>query len=437
MGSSDIAYICSIIVLIFISALFSGSEIALLTVNRLKLNNLIEEGSGKAKKILHLVEKPNRLITGILIGNNVTNILATSLTTSFASQLLPNNIVVVVSTVVLTLVIVIFAEMFPKTVSNANSLKVSLLVYYPIIISLFLFSPLIWLFSRLNTLLLKLFRVTDSERLSLAMNHNELKTVINLSQKEGLIHQEEQEMLKSVFEFSDTHVSEIMVPRVDMVCLDIEDGIEEFLRLVRETGISRIPVYEEKPDNIIGVLFVKDIVRWIANNKTIQDVNIKSILRPVDFVPESKMIDQLFNEMRAKKSHIVMIVDEYGGISGLATLEDILEEIVGEIQDEFDSEEELSKQLKDGTYEILGDYPIDDFNENFHTTIHEEDIDTISGFMLSKLGHIPEIGEKVIEDHLELEVRDMEDRRITKVSVKITNPSDHHDIEKNGEQKYA
>jgi CBS domain containing-hemolysin-like protein len=428
MVSSDIAYIGSIIVLIFISALFSGSEIALLTVNRVKLNNLIEEGSDQAKKIARLIDKPNRLITGILIGNNIVNILAASLATSYATKLLPNNIAVVVSTLVLTLVIVTFAEMFPKTVSNANSLKVSFLVYVPIRISLFLFAPLIWLFENINTLLLKLFRVGDSENFSLAMNHKELETVINLSKKEGLIHQNEQEMLKSVFEFSDTHVSEIMVPRVDMVCLDVEDGIEEFLRLVKETGISRIPVYEEKPDNIIGVLFVKDVVRWIANHKTIHDVNIKSNLRPVDFVPESKLIDQLFNEMRAKKSHIVMIVDEYGGISGLATLEDILEEIVGEIQDEFDSEEELSKQLKDGTYEILGDYPIDDFNENFHTCIHEEDIDTISGFMLSQLGHIPSIGEKVVQDHLELVVRAMEDRRIVKVSVKITKPEEFENM---------
>ncbi|MDD4028422.1 MAG: hemolysin family protein [Caldisericia bacterium] len=424
MGSSDIAYIGSIIVLVLISALFSGSEIALLTVNRVKLNNLIEEGSERAKNILRLVEKPNRLITGILVGNNIVNILATSLATSYATKLLPNNMAVVVSTVILTIVIVIFAEMFPKTASNANSLKVSILVYYPILVSLFLFRPLIWLFDKTNTLLLKIFRIGNSENVSLAMNHKELETVINLSKKEGLIHQNEQEMLKSVFEFSDTHVSEIMVPRVDMVCLDVEDGIEEFLRLVKETGISRIPVYEEKPDNIIGVLFVKDVVRWIANHKTVQDVNIKSNLRPVDFVPESKMIDQLFNEMRAKKSHIVMVVDEYGGISGLATLEDILEEIVGEIQDEFDSEEELSKQLKDGTYEILGDYPMDDFNDNFHTCIHEEDIDTISGFMLAKLGHIPSIGEKVVQDHLELVVRAMEDRRIIKVSVKITEEDD-------------
>jgi len=269
------------------------------------------------------------------------------------------------------------------------------------------------------------------------MNHRELETVIDMSQKEGMIHQNEQAMLKSVFEFSETHVSDIMVPRVDMVCLDIEDGIEEFFKIVRENGLSRIPVYEDKPDNIIGVLFVKDVIRWVSNHKSIQDMKIKATIRPVDFVPESKLIDQLFNEMRNKKSHIVMVVDEYGGVSGLVTLEDILEEIVGEIQDEFDSEEELSKQLKDGTYEILGDYPIDDFNENFSVDIDEEDIDTISGFMLSQLGHIPHVGEKVEYKNLVLTVRAMDDRRITKVSARILEPQSPCEDQKdrNGENE--
>ncbi len=415
----DWIYIISILLLILISAFFSGSELALLTVNRVKLNSMFEDGSIRADKVLQLIKDPNKLITGILIGNNIVNILATSLATSYATKVLPNEkIAVLVSTVVLTLLIVIFAEMFPKTVSNANSLKISLLVYYPVRFSLFVFTPLIWLFTHVNNLLLKIFRINSCES-SLAMNHRELETVIDMSQKEGMIHQNEQAMLKSVFEFSETHVSDIMVPRVDMVCLDIEDGIEEFFKIVRENGLSRIPVYEDKPDNIIGVLFVKDVIRWVSNHKSIQDMKIKATIRPVDFVPEPKLIDQLFNEMRNKKSHIVMVVDEYGGVSGLVTLEDILEEIVGEIQDEFDSEEELSRQLKDGTYEILGDYPIDDFNDNFSVDIDEEDIDTISGFMFSQLGHIPHVGEKVEYKNLVLTVRAMDDRRITKVSVKI------------------
>ncbi|MCK5848883.1 MAG: HlyC/CorC family transporter [Caldisericia bacterium] len=415
-------YILSILGLILLSAFFSGAEIALLTVSRVKLNSLVEDGSAKASRVLSLKNDPNRLITGVLIGNNIVNILATSLATSYATKLLKNGeTAVIVSTVVLTVLIVIFAEMFPKTVSNSNPLKISMLVYFPVVFSMTMFAPLIWFFSLINKMLLKMFNIKDSQT-SLVMKQRELETVINMSQRDGTIQQEEREMLKSVFDFKDTHVNEIMVPRVDMECLDIEDGIEEFFNIVKKTGYSRIPVFEEKPDNIIGILFVKDVIRWISSKKPLLELNIKSGIRPAEFVPETKKIDQLFKEMREKKNHIVMVVDEYGGISGLLTLEDILEEIVGEIQDEFDSEEELSRQLKDGSYEIVGDYPIDDFNESFTTDISEEDAETISGFMLAELGHIPDIGEIVKYRNLELTVRDMEDRRITKVSVKISTP---------------
>jgi CBS domain containing-hemolysin-like protein len=369
-----------------------------------------------------LKNDPNKLITGVLIGNNIVNILATSLATIYATKLFINGeTAVIVSTAALTILIVIFAEMFPKTVSNSNPLKISMIVYYPVVISMVIFAPLIWFFSLINKGLLRMFGIKDS-RTSLVMKQKELETVINMSQRDGVIYQEEREMLKSVFDFRDTHVNEIMVPRVDMGCLDIEDGIEEFFNIIKKGGYSRVPVFEEKPDNIIGILFVKDVIRWISSSKPLEDLNIKSVLRPAEFVPETKKIDQLFKEMREKKTHIVMVVDEYGGISGLLTLEDILEEIVGEIQDEFDSEEELSKKLKDGSYEIVGDYPIDDFNENFKTDISEEDAETISGFMLSELGHIPDIEEIVEYKNFELTVRDMEDRRITKVSVKISAP---------------
>jgi CBS domain containing-hemolysin-like protein len=416
-----------IFVLILLSAFFSSSEVALLTVNRITLKHLAEQKTSKAQALLLLKQKPNRFISAILIGNNLANIFAASLTTRLAIVLAPNSTsLVMLSTFALTIIIVIFGEMLPKSFANNNPLKVSFLVYYPIRLSIAIFYPLVLILESLNHGLMKLFGIKNVQCSSIITDQRELETMIDISQEEGFLEQDERAIIKSVFEFSDTRVYEIMVQRVDMVSLDISKGIQGFMDLIRSTGYSRIPVFENEVDNILGIAFTKDVMQEVIHSKAMDEIDLKNLIRKAHFVPESKKVDELFKLMRETRQHMVMAVDEYGGISGLITMEDILEELVGEIQDEYDSEEPYFRKLDETSYEIAGNYPIDDLNELLHISLPTEECDTISGYLLSELGHIPVAGEKVLTDHHTFIVSKIEGRRIVKVIAKAV-------IRENGE----
>jgi len=284
-----------------------------------------------------------------------------------------------------------------------------------------LFYPLVWVLNWISSLFHKMFSISPAPH-SIIGDQQGLEAVIDISQEEGIIEKEERSLIKSVFEFSDTEVDEIMVPRVDMVCLNIEDGIEKFLSLVNETDYSRIPVYEESIDNILGILFVKDVFRYFrisdSDEKKDKKIDIRRIMKKAYFVPESKKVDDLFREMREKQQHMMLVVDEYGGISGLVTMEDILEELVGEIQDEFDKEEAFYEENPDHSYVIAGNYAIDELNELLHLNLPEEEFDTISGFLLAELGHIPVVDETVEHSGYIFTVKQIKNRRILQVHVR-------------------
>ncbi len=408
--------------LVLVSAIFSASEIALLTVSRVTLKNIADQKIKKAEQILTLKQNPNRFIGAILIGNNLTNILAASLATSLAikhgSDVYSSNVLILLSTIILTIVIVIFGEMLPKSLANNYSLKVSFLVYYPIYISIFVFYPLVFALEKLNKFIMRLFRI-PSEYISPIINdQSELETMIDISQEEGILEHDEREIIKSVFEFSDTRVYEIMVQRVDMLSMDIAKGICGLMEIIQATGYSRIPVYENEVDNILGIAFTKDVMQEVIKNKQLENIDLRTILRKAHFVPESKKVDELFRLMRDTRQHMVLAVDEYGGISGLVTMEDILEELVGEIQDEYDTEEPYFKKMEDGSYEIAGNYPIDDLNDLLRVNLSNEECDTISGYLLDELGHIPEVGESVETEEYQYIVSKIEGRRIVKVIAK-------------------
>lgn len=411
------SYYLSILACILFSAFFTTAEAALLSVNRITLKHLIQQKMDKASKVLSLKDKPNLYISALLVGNNTVNILAASLSTNLLINLVANQKqAVLLSTAIMTVLIVVFGETLPKNVGSSNAVKVSLMVYYPVMVTIYLFFPIVWILNQIVYGFSKIFSL-ETKTNSIIANQMELETVIDISQEEGIIEKEERTLIKSIFEFSDTKVYEIMVQRVDMVSVDILDGIEEVMKIVGDTGYSRIPVYEENVDNILGIVYTKDIFQALTTSPDYHAINLRKIIRKADFVPESKKVDELFREMRDKKQHMVLVVDEYGGIAGLLTLEDILEELVGEIQDEYDTEEPFFQKKKDGSYEIAGNYPIEDLNELLSIEIPTEESDTISGFLLSELGHIPVVSEKVEFKGYLFTIDQIKDRRIIKVNV--------------------
>jgi len=408
-------YYLSIVICILLSAFFTAAEAALLSVNRITLKHLIQRKINKAEKLLQLKDKPNLYINALLIGNNAVNILAASLSTNLLITLVHNqNQAVFLSTAIMTVLIVVFGETLPKNLGSSHAVNVSLLVYYPVMFSIFIFFPIVWVLNRIVFGVSKLFSL-ETKSNSIINNQFELETVIDISQEEGIIEKEERTLIKSIFEFSDTKVYEIMVQRVDMVSVDILDGIEEVMKVIGDTGYSRIPIYEENVDNILGIVFTKDILQALTATSDFHTINLRKIIREADFIPESKKVDELFREMRDNKQHMVLVVDEYGGIAGLVTLEDILEELVGEIQDEFDTEEPFFQKKKDGSYEIAGNYPIDDLNELLSISIPTEESDTISGFLLSELGHIPVVSETVEFGDYVFTIGQIKRRRIVKI----------------------
>jgi CBS domain containing-hemolysin-like protein len=411
-------YYVLIAICILLSAFFTIAEAALLSVNRITLRHLIQQKNELAEKVLLLKDKPNEFINALLVGNNTVNILAASLSANLFIRLVANqNQAVFFSTVAMTILIVVFGETLPKNIGSSNAIKISLLFYYPVKFTITLFTPIVWLLNAIVLGFSKLFHL-ETKTNSIITSQMELETVIDISQEEGIIEKEERSLIKSIFEFSDTKVYEIMVQRVDVVSVDILDGIDEVLKVIGETGYSRIPVYEENEDNILGIVYTKDIFQALTVNPDYHSIKLNKIIRKADFVPESKKVDELFREMRENKQHMVLAVDEYGGISGLVTLEDILEELVGEIQDEYDTEEPYFRQKEDGSFEIAGNYPIDDLNELLSIEIPTEEVDTISGFLLSELGHIPVVSEKVEFGNYLFTIDQIKGRRILKVLVK-------------------
>ncbi|HOW02523.1 MAG TPA: hemolysin family protein [Caldisericia bacterium] len=415
MESSFIYYFW-IVILILLSAFFSASEAALLSVSRIKLMNLVNEKSKIAEKVLHLKSDASKFISAILVGNNIVNILATSLFTRLLIEKIGPTEGVILSTIITSIVIIIFGEMLPKSIGAAGSLKISMLVYYPVTFFIYIFYPIVYLLTKLSQFTLRLLGIKNSFG-DLITTQEELETVINASHEEGLIEEEQKELMKSVFEFRDIRVYEVMVPRVDMVTINVEGGISKFMEVVGETGYSRIPVYEDSIDNIIGILYSKDVMSKIGKGEDIEKIEIRKIMRKAEFVPDSKKVEELFREMREKKLHMVIVIDEYGGVAGLITLEDIIEELVGEIQDEYDTEEPFFKLNEDGSYEIAGSYPIDDLNELLQIDLSSEEYDTISGFILSSLGHIPTVNEKLTYGDYVFRIEQIKNRRIIKVRV--------------------
>ena len=418
-----------IIFCIIMSAYFSATETAFSTLNRIRIKNLAEKGNKKAMLVLKLADKYDTLLSTILIGNNIVNILASSLATLLFIQLVrDNDLGSLLSTVVLTLVILIFGEISPKTV--AKKLPESFAMFSaPIInIILIILFPLTVLFKGLQKLLGMIFKSGDDQ----GMTEEELISIIEEAEEDGDFDKEESTLIKSAIEFGDLEVGDIFTPRIDITAISKDATREEIKSVFNESGYSRIPVYEGDLDNVIGILNYKDFFASSFEDGS----DITEITKPVMYVPKTQKINDLLRELQKKQRHLAIVTDEYGSTAGLVSLEDIIEEIVGDIWDEHDEIVEEIKEVGDGEYIVSGKANIDKFFDELDIKEDEElDALTVNGWAMNELGKIPEVGDVFEANGLSVEVLEMDGRRIENLHVTDVREDEADEDEKHKKQK--
>jgi putative hemolysin len=418
--SSYTAELLALGLLLLLSAFFSGSETALFAANRLKLRALKEDGNRNARVALSLLEHPARLLSTLLIGNNIVNTGTAVVATATLVRLLGPERGSVYAFVAVTLLLLLFGEITPKTFAAHHAERLALFAARPIQWMAAILTPV----NRLLSLMTNLFarplggRVRPDAPL---VTEEEIQTLVRMGEEQGVLEQEEREMIHSIFEFGDTVVREVMVPRVDIVAVEASAPIEAVLQIVREHGHSRIPVYDDDIDHVVGTIHVKDLLSGFREGRLAGVA--RAFARPAYFVPDTKRIDELFREMRRKKVHMAIAVDEYGGTAGLVTIEDLLEEIVGPIQDEYDVEEPPIKVLNEQVALVDGALHLEEVNAALGISLPVEEVDTVGGFVTSRLGHVPTQGETVDHDGVELTVERVDGNRIIQVKVTKAEPA--------------
>lgn len=399
--------LCILFILLMLSAFFSSAETALTMVNKIRMRTLAENGHRQAELVIKIVEDQGKMLSAILIGNNVVNLYASSLATMLATDLFGSR-AVGAATGILTLLILVFGEITPKTVSTLSSETISL-KYAPFIYTLmWVLTPVIFLVNQLSMLVLHLLRV-DPNKKPESITEDELRTIVEVSHEEGVIQMEEKKMITNVFDFGENLAKDIMVPRIDMTFINVDATYDELLETFREEKYTRFPVYEESTDNVIGIINVKDLL--LLEGK--ENFSIRDFLRQPLYTYEFKKAAELMVEMRKTLNNIVIVLDEYGATAGLITLEDMLEEIVGEIRDEYDEDEEESVvEIEPGQYRVNASLKLDDLNEYLNLKLESEDYDSLGGLVIGLLDHLPEEGEEVTHKGLRMVVEHMDKNRI-------------------------
>jgi putative hemolysin len=397
---------------LLLSGFFSGSEVALISINQAKVRTLLDQKKSGARALEKLKQNVDHILITILIGNNVVNVGAAAIATSIAIERY-GDAGVGIATGVVTFLMLIIGEIGPKTYAARKQEQFALFVSRPILYLTIVFSPLLWAYDKFKQIFSITGRVPHP-----AVTEEEIKQWIDVGEEAGTIEEEEHEMLYRVFRFSDTIAREIMTPRADVVMVDEKSSLEASINIFDETGFSRLPVYHDQIDNIIGVLNVKDVFAAVYAKK--EGVKIRNLMYEVHFIPESKKIDELLKELQLRKVHMGIIVDEYGSFAGIVTVEDILEELVGEILDEFDEEVPQVQEIEDRVYLVDARAWVDRLNEELELSLPlDESYETIGGLLIDRLGHIPRRGE-VVEigaNGTRLMVMKMRGRRITEVKL--------------------
>lgn len=401
-------------VLLVLSALFSGSETALFAVNRLRMRQMAEEGRRRPALVLRLLAEPGRVLTALLVGNNIVNVTASVLATAILVQLLGPQRGPLYTILIMTFLILIFGEITPKTFAAKYADRLALLIARPAYWLTVALSPIVRVLSMISNLLVRPL----GGRVNLAsplVTEEEIRLMVKMGEEEGVIQEDERQMIHSIFEFGDTVAREVMVPRIDMLCVEDTDTLDEVLRIIIEEGHSRIPVYHESIDQIVGVVLVKDLLGHLKAGHW--SLSAKEVMRPAHYIPETKRLDDLFREMRRKKMPMAIVVEEYGGTAGMVTIEDLLEEIVGPILDEYDVEEKLVEVINDQVALVDGRVSIEEVNELLDLDLPVDEVDTIGGFVYSLLGHVPAQGESVTFGGAEILVERLDGQRVARLKI--------------------
>lgn len=403
-----------LVILLIGSGFFSASETALMSLSKIRIRYMQQEGVKGAKLVSSLIENPNKLLSSILVGNNVVNIAATSISTSLFLGLMKGSEGVAVATAVMTILVLIFGEITPKSIAANNSEKVALFVARPIKFIIFILSPIVWIFNLITGFIFKILGL-ENKGVQPYITEEELRTMVNVSHEEGVLEIEEREIINNVFQFGDMQAKNAMIQRIDMVAIDVEDSYDEIIELFKNEKLSRMPVYEENIDDIIGILNIKDVI--FLDDEEIENFDIKKYIREPFFTYEFKKIAQLLEEMKIEKTQMAIVVDEYGGTSGLITVEDLIEVIVGDIDDEYDDEDDEIQVIKEDEYIVEGSTKITDVNELIGVRLESEEFDSIGGFIIGHLNRLPEEEEVVEVDEIRFCIESIDKNRIKKIRI--------------------
>ena len=414
MDSGQALQILIVIGLLALSAFFSSSETAMMAVNKIRVRNLADAGLSSAQTLMKVLDNQPKMLSAILIGNNIVNISASSLATILVTRAF-GDMYVGVGTGILSLLVLIFGEITPKTSATLYSETMALRFAKPIYMIMQVLTPVIFIVDKLSQGVLRLLHVDPNKKQD-AITEDELRTIVEVSHEEGVIESDEKKMIYNVFDFGDSVAKDIMVPRIDMTFIDVNATFSEVIEVFREVKYTRYPVYEETTDNVIGIINIKDLL--LTENQ--KKFCIRDYLREPLYTYEFKKTAELMVELRKTQNNIAIVLDEYGATAGLITLEDMLEEIVGEIRDEYDEDEEdLIRRIGSREYVVEAAMKLDDLNDQLGLDLESEDYDSIGGFIIGLLDHLPEEGEEVTHKTLRFVVDKVDRNRIDKIHLYI------------------
>ena len=398
--------------LLCLSAFFSASETALMSLSKIRIVHLFESGVKGAGVITRLRENPSKLLGTILVGNNLVNIAAASIATVLAIEHFGDT-GVGIATGIMTVMVLIFGEITPKTLAAQNSEKVSLIVARPISLLAYLLSPIVLVFTKIAGLFIRLLGGKSNVNLP-TITEDELKTMVNLSEEEGVIKENEKTMICNVFDFDDQLIKDVMIQRTDIVAININATYDEIMNIIKTEQYSRYPIYNKRIDNIVGILNVKELV-FYRNSEEVFD--IKKFMKKPYYTFEYLKTSELFHEMKKRRTHMAIVIDEYGGTAGIITIEDVLEEIVGDISDEYDTQTKEIETIREGEYVVDGSTRIEQLNEQIGTRIESEHYDSIGGFIIGEIGRLPQQGESIEHENTKFLIENMERNRVKKIRV--------------------
>jgi putative hemolysin len=412
MSSIETLYLVFLIICLLLSAFFSSSETAFVSLQKIRIEHLVNTKVRGAKRVAKMMERPERFLSTILLGNNFVNTAAAALATFLAVSIWGEE-GIIIATIVVTIALLIFCETTPKTIATQHAERLSLTLVRPIEAISWLLTPFVIALSWIASGFSKLFGGTPVPR-SL-VSEEEIRTMISVGHKEGTVEEEEAEMLHKVFEFGNRPVSEVMVPRTEVVWIEKGTKLADFLNLYAQSPLSRFPVYEDNRDNIVGILSVKDIVMAQAKGTISDEGVIDNLIRPAYFAPETKRISELFAEMRDKNYRMTVVVDEFGGTAGIVSLSGLMEEIVGPVGDELAAIEKEYETINEYTFQIDGGMRVEEANEEMGLNLPPGDYETVAGFVLNLLGHIPKQGEQVRYKGMRIVITEMRGKKIEKI----------------------